>query len=87
MQMQTYIAHIRICFHPWVPDSTERASRDLGLSGLKIIGVSDGKYLKVELKAEHHPAACNEVEAICREFLANPIIETYDYTVVQKAGS
>ena len=86
MELQLYTAHIRVKFHSWVPASTEKVSHDLGSSGLKITDVSEGKYFKVELEAESDVVARQKIDAICKETLVNPTIETHEYDLVLKTG-
>ena len=47
----------------------------LGFQGVE--EVRQGKLIEVELKANDAPAARAELDAMCRQLLANPVIETY----------
>jgi phosphoribosylformylglycinamidine synthase len=39
--------------------------------------VRQGKLIEVELKAQNEASARGELDAMCRQLLANPIIENY----------
>ena len=39
--------------------------------------VRQGKLIEVQLKAEDEAAAKGELDAMCRQLLANPLIENY----------
>ena len=57
----------------------EGAVRGLGISGVG--GVRQGKYIEVEL-AEKDPAKAKAlVEQMCRDLLANTVIENYSYEI------
>ncbi|WP_419924124.1 phosphoribosylformylglycinamidine synthase subunit PurS [Candidatus Poriferisocius sp.] len=51
----------------------ERALPALGFSGVS--GVRVGKSLRFEVEAPEEAGARQQVEAMCRRFLANPVIE------------
>ncbi len=44
--------------------------------------VRQGKLIEVELKAEDEAIARTELDAMCRQLLANPIIENYRVELV-----
>jgi phosphoribosylformylglycinamidine synthase len=55
-----------------------------GLHQLGFVGVSGvrvGKYLEVSLEAADEPAAASLAERMCDRLLANPVIESYRFTV------
>jgi phosphoribosylformylglycinamidine synthase PurS subunit len=57
------------------------ALAQLGFAGVG--EVRQGKLIEIEL-AETDPAAARaQVEAMCRELLANPVIETYAIEIVR----
>ncbi len=49
----------------------------LGFSGVD--DVRQGKYIEVTLAETDKDRAKAEVERMCRELLANPVIENYEY--------
>lgn len=42
-----------------------------------------GKYLEVVFDAADESSADDKVQAMCAEFLTNPVIETYTYRLVE----
>ncbi len=77
----TYIAKIYITLRPTVNDPQGKTI----LGGLKSLGFEDvldvraGKYIQIQLKSEHHDKACELVEKMCLDLLANTVIENYSY--------
>jgi len=58
----------------------------LGLGHLGIEKVKDvriGKHLTLDLEAETEAEAKEKVEVACKKLLANPIMESYTYTISQ----
>jgi len=51
------------------------ALHSLGFGGVE--AVRQGKLIEVELKAGDEAAAKTELDAMCRQLLANPVIENY----------
>lgn len=52
------------------------------LAALGFVGVDDvrqGKYIEVNLAGKDAKQAEQEVDRMCRELLANPVIENYRY--------
>lgn len=74
-------ARIKITLKTGVLDPQGKAIQG-ALSGLGIAGVNDvrqGKYIEVEL-AEHDEAQARAtVDKMCRELLANLVIENYSF--------
>jgi phosphoribosylformylglycinamidine synthase len=74
-------ARIKITLKPGVLDPQGKAIQN-ALGGLGITGVSDvrqGKYIEVELAETSEALAREQVERMCRELLANTVIENYSY--------
>jgi len=74
-------ARITITLKPGVLDpqgkAIEGALHALGFGGVE--GVRQGKFIEVEV-AENDPArARDEIERMCKQLLANTIIENYAY--------
>ncbi len=63
---------------------------DAVLSGLHQLGFGDvsavrvGKYLEVTLSASDEQAADEAVHLMCDRLLANPVIESYNFTIERK---
>ena len=55
--------------------TTKKALNDLGFDG--VTHVSYGRTISVEVEAESAEAAESQIEAMCTELLANPVMERY----------
>ena len=55
----------------------ENALANLGFAGVR--DVRQGKYIELSLDAVDEASARRQVEQICRDLLANTVIETYAY--------
>jgi phosphoribosylformylglycinamidine synthase len=74
-------ARIRITLKNGVLDPQGKAIQN-ALSALGITGVNDvrqGKYIEVELAETSEDAAKATVERMCKDLLANSVIENYAY--------
>ena len=72
-------AHVYITYKKGVLDPQGEAVKD-ALSSLGFQGVGDvrvGKYIEIEVKNSAPDEAKGEVEKMCRELLANPVIEDF----------
>jgi phosphoribosylformylglycinamidine synthase subunit PurS len=58
----------------------EHALKSLGFDNVD--GVRQGKYIEVELAEQDEAAARQQVDKICKDLLANTVIETYSYEIV-----
>jgi phosphoribosylformylglycinamidine synthase subunit PurS len=76
-----YQAQIYVTLRPSVLDPAGTAV----LSGLKhmgydnVEGVRIGKYVELTLEAEDEAAAHAQLDRVCDELLANPVIENYRF--------
>ncbi len=59
----------------------ENALGSLGFSGVN--EVRQGKYIEVELAEQDEARARAQVEKICKDLLANTVIENYAYELVK----
>jgi phosphoribosylformylglycinamidine synthase len=59
----------------------QNALASLGFSGIE--EVRQGKYIEVDLAETDNAKAREQVERICRELLANTVIENYTYELAQ----
>jgi phosphoribosylformylglycinamidine synthase PurS subunit len=58
----------------------ENALASLGFEGVS--EVRQGKYIEVDLRESDEGRARERVEKICKDLLANPVIEKYAYELV-----
>ncbi len=74
-------AKIRITLKNGVLDpqgkAIENALGSLGFAGVE--GVRQGKYIEVDLAERDEAKARDTVERMCRDLLANMVIENYSY--------
>jgi phosphoribosylformylglycinamidine synthase len=59
----------------------EHALKSLGFEGVN--KVRQGKYIEVELAERNEEKARQQVDQICKDLLANAVIETYAYEIVE----
>ncbi len=83
-----YEVHVEIVLKPTVMDAQgttiERALHKMGHANVGKVRI--GKFVTMEIDAEHTAAAREVAEAMCSELLANPIIEQFHVDVVEKAS-
>lgn len=76
---QTYQAQVYVTLRPSVLDPAGTAVR----SGLEHMGYSNvdsvriGKYIEVSLSADSEDEARQQLDRMCDQLLANPVIENY----------
>jgi phosphoribosylformylglycinamidine synthase subunit PurS len=79
---------VRIMLKPSVNDpqglSIRGALHSLGFGGVQ--SVRAGKLIHIELEAESREAAEQQVERMCAQLLANPVIETFAFAVDSRAA-
>jgi phosphoribosylformylglycinamidine synthase len=77
-------ARIKITLKTGVLDPQGKAIQNalgsLGFAGIN--GVRQGKYIEVELAESDSSAAKASVERMCKELLANTVIENYSFELV-----
>ncbi|HZA00706.1 MAG TPA: phosphoribosylformylglycinamidine synthase subunit PurS [Hyphomicrobiaceae bacterium] len=76
-------ALIKITLKSGVLDPQGKAIQN-ALSALGFSGVNDvrqGKYIEVDLSALDEATARHQVERMCKELLANTVIENYSYEI------
>jgi phosphoribosylformylglycinamidine synthase len=77
-------ARVHVTYKPGVLDPQGKAIAN-ALHGLGFAGVSEvrqGKYIEIELVEGDRARAKAAVEDMCRQLLANPVIENYTVDVV-----
>ena len=84
--MPVLLAKIHVTLKPGVSDPQGLAITG-GLHSLGFRGVQEvraGRYLEVQLESADTAGAEIEVEQMCQKLLANTVIETYRYEVVEQ---
>jgi len=78
-----WVADVRVHLKPSVNDpqglSIRNALRTLGFGGVE--DVRAGKLIQVRLSAANRAAAEQALDGMCAQLLANPVIETYAFTL------
>lgn len=74
-------ARIRITLKPGVLDPQGKAIQNaLGALGFQGVGdVRQGKYIELDVAGMSEDEARAEVDRMCRDLLANTVIENYSY--------
>jgi phosphoribosylformylglycinamidine synthase PurS subunit len=76
-------ARIRITLKTGVLDPQGKAIQNalgaLGFAGVD--GVRQGKYIEIDLAEKDEGKAREQVERMCRELLANTVIENYSFEI------
>lgn len=78
-QKRVYQAKVYVTLRPSVLDPAGTAVRS-GLSHMGYDNVSKvriGKYIELDLSAESEDSARQQLDKICDQLLANPVIENY----------
>jgi phosphoribosylformylglycinamidine synthase subunit PurS len=85
---QTYEAQIYVTLRPSVLDPSGVAVQ----SGLKHLGYDNvdririGKYIELTLTADDEASAKQQLDRICDQMLANPVIENYRFEITELAA-
>ena len=89
MTAQVFRARVTVQLNAGVNDPqglTVRGSlHDLGFA--EVADVRIGKLINIELSAESESAAAQRVEAMCRQLLVNPVIESFDIEALEPIAS
>lgn len=82
--MTTFVAEVRVMLKPSVNDpqglSIRNALRSLGFN---VDDVRAGKLIQIRMDAPDQLAAEAAANGMCDKLLANPVIETYEFTVAE----
>ena len=84
---KSYNAKVYVTLRPSVLDPAGKAVRS-GLNHMGYDNVSKiriGKYIEVDLTAESESSAKEQLDKICDQLLANPVIENYRIEVLEAA--
>ena len=80
-----YLAKVYVTLKPTVNDpqglTVLGALRSLGLNSVADVRV--GKYMEVRVDEEDQATATGLVDRMCRDLLANPVIEEYRFDLEQ----
>ncbi len=83
--MATYLAHVNVMLRPVINDPQGLAVRDglhsLGFEGVTTVRV--GKRVDITVEASSAEAAETQVREMCRQLLANPVIEDFEVGVME----
>jgi len=88
MVVQTYQAQIYVTLRPSVLDPAGTAVQ----SGLKHMGYDNigsvriGKYIEVTLTAVDETVAREQLDRVCDQLLANPVIENYRFDLHKQSN-
>ena len=86
-QATLYHAKVYVTLRPSVLDPAGTAVRS-GLSHMGYDNVSKvriGKYIELDLSAENEASAQQQLDKICDQLLANPVIENYRIEILEAA--
>ena len=79
----SYSARVDVMLKPGISDpqgqTIEKALPVLGYAG--VTGVRVGKRIDLEVDASSPDEARSKVQEMCRQLLANPVIESYEVTI------
>ena len=62
--------------------AAEQGAKLLGFKNIKNTRI--GKYVEFEIETENRYEAITEIEAFCDKLLTNPLMESYEYDLVEK---
>ena len=83
--MATYLAHVNVMLRPVINDPQGLAVRDglhsLGFEGVTTVRV--GKRIDITVEADSAATAEAQVREMCRQLLANPVIEDFELEVAE----
>lgn len=87
--MASYIAHVNVMLRPLVNDPQGLVVRD-GLHSLgfeSVSGVRVGKRIDITLEAGSTDEAETQVREMCRQLLANQVIEDFEFEVAETTAA
>lgn len=82
--MTQWLAEVRVMLKPSVNDPQGLSIRNaLRTLGFDVDDVRAGKLIQVWVVASDQPAAEAAATQMCDKLLANPVIETYEFSVTE----
>jgi phosphoribosylformylglycinamidine synthase len=83
-----YQAHIYVTLRPSVLDpagvAVESGLKQLGFDNVEQVRI--GKYIDLMISAANEETARQQLDSICDQLLANPVIENYRFDLVEVAA-
>ena len=83
-----YQAHIYVTLRPSVLDpagvAVESGLKQLGYDNVEQVRI--GKYIDLMISAANEETARQQLDSICDQILANPVIENYRFDLVEVAA-
>ena len=83
--MTGFAAHVEVSHRPGIADpagaTVERALPALGYTNVTQVHI--GKVIRLVVDAADAGAARVQVEEMCEQLLANPVIESYEITITE----
>ncbi|AFZ17226.1 phosphoribosylformylglycinamidine synthase subunit PurS [Allocoleopsis franciscana] len=83
-----YQAHIYVTLRPSVLDpagvAVESGLKQLGYDNVEQVRI--GKYIDLMISAANEETARQQLDSICDQLLANPVIENYRFDLVEVAA-
>ena len=83
-----YQAHIYVTLRPSVLDpagvAVESGLKQLGYDNVEQVRI--GKYIELKISAANEETAREQLDRICDQLLANPVIENYRFDLVEVAA-
>jgi phosphoribosylformylglycinamidine synthase PurS subunit len=61
--------------------TVQQALEHMGYAGVRAVHV--GKYLEIELEGSDREVARQRMDAACRKFLTNPVIEDFHLEIIE----
>lgn len=87
MTQKKYQAQIYVTLRPSVLDpagtAVESGLKNMGYHNIE--GVRIGKYIQLTITAENEEAATKQLDTVCDQLLANPVIENYCFELTEIA--
>ena len=83
-----YQAHIYVSLRPSVLDpagvAVESGLKQLGYDNVEQVRI--GKYIELMISAANEETARQQLDSICDQLLANPVIENFRFDLVEVAA-
>lgn len=85
----TFTAHVNVMLKPGIADpqgqTIEKALPVLGYEGVGDVRV--GKRIELRLDASDESDALDKLDAMCKQLLSNPVIESYEVDLSRAASA
>lgn len=85
----TFTAHVNVMLKPGIADpqgqTIEKALPVLGYDGVGDVRV--GKRIELRLDASDESDAREKIDAMCKQLLSNPVIESYEVSFARAASA